>query len=328
MSGFDYLRPASLPDALAALDASGARAIGGGTDLVPRIEEGLDTPNTVVDVRHLPGARDIAVTPDGGLALGAAVRIADLARDPVVRERYPLLADAAGAVGSPALRTMGTIAGNLAQRPRCWYYRRGVSCLKTGGSGCPAAAGEHQYHGIIADGPCRTAHPSDPATALLALDASLKIVSASGGDAGAALATRTVRLADAYADAAIAATHELALGPDELITQITIPADATDGVQHWEKVTQRGAFDFALVSCAAVRRADGSVRLVLGGVGAAPWRVPHSIEEDVASGGLDDESIDALAARALYDATPLPGTTYKVRIAEAVLRRAMRAIAP
>ena len=316
MSGFDYLRPASLPDALAALDASGARAIGGGTDLVPRIEEGLDTPNTVVDVRHLPGARDLAVTPDGGLALGAAVRIADLARDPVVRERFPLLADASAAVGSPALRTMGTIAGNLAQRPRCWYYRRGVSCLKTGGSGCPAAAGEHQYHGIIADGPCRTAHPSDPATALLALDASLTIVSASGGDAGAALATRTVRLTDAYTDAAIAATHELALRPGELITQLTIPADAADGVQHWEKVTQRGAFDFALV------------RLVLGGVGAAPWRVPHSIEEDVASGGLDDESIDALAARALYDATPLPGTAYKVRIAEAVLRRAMRAIAP
>jgi len=323
-SGFDYRRPTALPDALAALGASGARAIGGGTDLVPRIEEGLDAPEMVIDVRHLPGARAITVEPDGALSIGAAVRIADLARDPVVRERVPLLADAAAAVGSPALRTMGTIAGNLAQRPRCWYYRRGVSCLKSGGSGCPAAAGEHQYHGIIADGPCRAAHPSDPATALLALDASLTIVSSAGGT----VTTRTVRLANAYAEAATAATHELALGTDELITHVTIPAEATGGVQHWEKVTQRGAFDFALVSCAALRRTNGSARLVLGGVGAAPWRVPHSIEEDVTSGGLDDESIDALAARALYDATPLPGTAYKVRIAEAVLRRAIRAITP
>ena len=323
MSGFDYLRPISLPDALTALDAPGARAIGGGTDLVPRIEEGLDAPTSVVDVRHLPGARDITATPDGALRIGAAVRIADLARDAQVRERFPLLADAAGAVASPALRSMGTIAGNLAQRPRCWYYRRGVSCLKTGGSGCPAAAGEHQYHGIIDTGPCRASHPSDPAVALLALDAAVTVVRGTAGDM-----TRSIPLADTFADAATSPTAEFALGGDGLVTQVTLPASAAGGVQHWEKVMQRGAFDFALVSCAAVRRADGSVRLVLGGVGAAPWRIPHSIEEDVASGGLDDESIDALAARALYDATPLPGTAYKVQIAEAVLRRAIRAIAP
>jgi xanthine dehydrogenase YagS FAD-binding subunit len=248
------------------------------------------------------------------------VRIADLADDATIRTRVPMLAEAAAAVGSPALRAMGTLAGNLAQRPRCWYYRRGVSCLKTGGTGCPAAAGEHPYHGIIDAGPCRAAHPSDPAVALLALDAMLEIATANG--------PRHVALADAYRDAATSPTAELAVGPNDLITRILIPAEALDGVTAWEKVMQRGAFDFALVSCAALRREDGSVRLVLGGVGAAPWRVPHSIEEDVASGGLDDESIDALAARALYDVTPLPGTAYKVRIAEGVLRRAIRAIAP
>lgn len=320
ISGFQYLRPASLDEALAAVASPGAALIGGGTDLVPRIEEGLAAPTAVVDVRHLPTARDIHITADGALALGAAVRIADLADDATIRTRVPMLAEAAAAVGSPALRAMGTLAGNLAQRPRCWYYRRGVSCLKTGGTGCPAAAGEHPYHGIIDAGPCRAAHPSDPAVALLALDAMLEIATASG--------SRYMALADAYRDAATSPTAELAVGPNDLITRILIPTDALDGVTAWEKVMQRGAFDFALVSCAALRRADGSVRLVLGGVGAAPWRVPHSIEEDVASGGLDDESIDALAARALYDVTPLPGTAYKVRIAEGVLRRAIRAIAP
>jgi xanthine dehydrogenase YagS FAD-binding subunit len=320
ISGFQYLRPASLDEALAAVASPGAALIGGGTDLVPRIEEGLAAPTAVVDVRHLPTARDIQLTADGALALGAAVRIADLADDATIRTRVPMLAEAAAAVGSPALRTMGTLAGNLAQRPRCWYYRRGVSCLKTGGTGCPAAAGEHPYHGIIDAGPCRAAHPSDPAVALLALDAMLEIATANG--------PRHVALADAYRDAATSPTAELAVGPNDLITRILIPADALDGVTAWEKVMQRGAFDFALVSCAALRRTDGSVHLVLGGVGAAPWRVPHSIEEDVASGGLDDESIDALAARALYDVTPLPGTAYKVRIAEGVLRRAIRAIAP
>lgn len=321
MPRFQYLRPTSLPEALTALAAPEACAIGGGTDLVPRIEDGLDAPGTVVDVRHLPGARDLTVTAAGGLAIGAAVRIADLARDAAVRERWPVLADAAGAVGSPALRQMGTMAGNLVQRPRCWYYRRGVACLKTGGQGCPAAGGEHQYHGIIDAGGCRAAHPSDPAVALLALDATVTIARADA-------TTRTVGIAEAYTDAATSPAMEFALAAGELVREVTVPAAAAGGVQHWEKVTQRGAFDFALVSCAAVRRVDGSVRLVLGGVGAQPWRIPPSIEEDVASGGLDDDSIDALAARALYDAAPLPGTAYKVRIAEGVLRRAMRAVAP
>ena len=320
MAGFDYLRPATLDEALVAIQTPGATAIGGGTDLVPLLTEGLTEAAQVVDLRFLPNARTITRAEDGSVRLGAAVRIADLASDPLIRAAYPVLAEAAAAVASPALRAMGTLGGNLLQRPRCWYFRRGVSCLKTGGHGCPAAAGEHRYHGIMDAGTCRAAHPSDPAVALEALEAQLTLRSAAG--------TRSLGVAEFFAPAGSAAEGETALGPGELLTEVVLPAASAGGVQHWEKLIQRGAFDFALVSCAAVRRADGTVRMALGGVGAGPWRVPHSIEEDVGSGGLEDDSIDALAARALYDASPLPGTAYKVVMAEAALRRAIRAIAP
>jgi xanthine dehydrogenase YagS FAD-binding subunit len=315
---FAYDSPTSLAAALAALERPGAAAVGGGTDLVPRIDEGLAAPAQLVDVRRIPGAREVTALPDGGLRIGAAVRIADLAKHPVIVARFPLLAAAAGSVGTPALRNMGTLAGNLLQRPHCWYYRRAMTCFKNGGTSCLAVSGEHQYHGIVAAGTCRSVHVSDPATALLALDAVVEVAWVGGG--------HSIPLEALYEGAAANPAAEAVLGPGELITAILLPAAAALGVQHWEKLMQRGAFDFALVSCAAARRADGSVRLALGGVAAAPWRIALSVEEDVASGGLDAESLDALAERALYDTEPLERNGYKVTMARALLVRAMRAL--
>lgn len=319
MTGFAYERPASLDDALAALRTDGAMAIGGGTDLLVWIEEGLAAPSLVVDLRGLPDAGSIEQRADGSVRIGSGARIADIAAHATIRANFPALAQACESVGTPALRNMGTLGGNLAQRPRCWYLRRNVSCFKNGGSGCPAATGEHQYHGILADGPCRAVHPSDPAVALVALDATVEVATASG-------TRRAVAAGSFYAGAAENPVGEVRLGPGEIITAIELPAASAGGAQHWEKVIQRGAWDFALVSCAAVRRTDGQVRIALGGVGLTPMRVAESVEEDVGSGGLDDESIDALAERAMYDTDPLPGTAYKVTIAQAALRRAMRAV--
>ncbi len=315
---FAYDSPTSLAVALAALERPGATAVGGGTDLVPRIDEGLAAPVHLVDVRRIPGAREVTELPDGGLRIGAAVRIAELAKHPGIVARFPLLAAAAESVGTPALRNMGTLAGNLLQRPHCWYYRRAMPCFKNGGTSCLAVSGEHQYHGIVAAGTCRSVHASDPATALLALDAVVEVAWVGGGHA--------IPLEALYEGAAANPDAEAVLGPGELITAILLPAAAANGVQHWEKLMQRGAFDFALVSCAAARRADGTVRMALGGVAAAPWRVALSVEEDVASGGLDAESLDALAERALYDTEPLERNGYKVTMARALLVRAMRAL--
>lgn len=319
MTSFMYLRPATLPVALAALADPGTRAIGGGTDLLPCIDDGVVTLSRVLDVRDLPEVRGITLRPDGSVRLGAGTRITEIAEHPELRRRFPSLTDAAVAVGTPALRNMGTLAGNLGQRMRCWYFRRGVRCFKNGGDTCAAYAGEHEYHGIIPGGVCRAVHPSDTAVALEVLDARVEIAGPGG-------ATRRCTLAALYAGAMDDPHREMTVGEGELIVALELPAAAAGGTQHWEKIIQRGAWDFALVSCAGARRTDGSVRMALGGVGLGPWRVAESVEEDVASGGLDEDSIDALAERAMYDTAPLARNGYKVGMAQAALRRAMRAL--
>lgn len=311
-----YHRPASSAEALAALGAPGSVAFGGGTDLLVTMREGLVQPAQLVDLRHLPGARDITVRADGSVRIGGAVRVADLASHAVIRDRFAALAEAASVVGTPALRNMSTIAGNLCQRPHCWYLRGGVPCLKNGGSGCAAVAGENQYHGILGGGPCHAVHASDPAVALGALEATVELL-------GPDDARRGVPIASFFAQAGSDPLGETALAHGEMIEAIELPARSARGAQRYEKLMQRGAWDFALVSLAGVKRSDGEVRLVLGGVSPAPWRVSQSVEEDVASGALDEESADALAERALYDAAPLSKNGYKVVHATALLRRMM-----
>ena len=314
---FSYHIAASQAEALEALRAPGAVPVAGATDLLPCTDAGILAPQTVIDIRRIPGFRELRVSAQGA-RIGAAVTIAELAAHPELTALYPVLAEACASVGTPALRNSGTIGGNLVQRHHCWYFRQGVGCFKRGGTQCAAVEGEHQYHGIIADGTCRAVHPSDPAVALLALDARVEIVGAAG--------TRMVDIQSLFAGAARDPQKEAQLATDELIVAVHLSAEAAGGRQHWEKVMQRGAWDFALVSVAACRRQDDSVRMAMGGLGLAPWRVPDSIEEDVASGGLDEDSIDALVERAFYDVEPLPNNEYKRTMGQGVLKRAIGAL--
>lgn len=318
MRAFSYQRATSFAGASDLL-AGDALPLGGGTDLLVCIQEGLAAPDALVDLKRIPGSDAIEALPDGSLRIGAAARVHDVATHPVVRERFAALAQACGAVGSPALRHMGTIGGNLCQRPRCWYFRRGIPCLRNGGSACHAYDGENQYHAILEGGPCWIVHPSDPAVALLALDASIEVTWSSGSS--------TVPIAEFFVLPSERLDAENVLSPGELVSAITVPAAAAGGAQSYRKLMQRGAWDFALASIAAVRREDGSVRMAMGGLAPRPWRVPESVEEDVASGGLDEDSIAALAERALYDAKPLAKNGYKVGMAASLLRDAMQELA-
>ncbi|MGH7680002.1 MAG: FAD binding domain-containing protein [Gemmatimonadaceae bacterium] len=315
MRAFGYQRPNTFAEAAHLLGDTDALPIGGGTDLLVSIDEGLASPRVVVDLRGIDG-NDAIAEATGSLRIGGAVRVDQLARDGRVRDRFPALARACEAVGSPALRNMGTIAGNLCQRPRCWYLRRGIPCLKNGGTACPARTGENQYHAILDGDPCFIVHPSDVAVALTALDAELELLSRDG--------SRTVKLADFYVLPRERMDQETVLQPGEVVRAVLVPDTFSRGPQVFRKLIQRGAWDFALVSIAAARRRDGAVRIVLGGVAPRPWRVPQSIEEDVASGGLDEDSITALAERALYDAEPLSKNGYKLALAASLLRDAMR----
>jgi xanthine dehydrogenase YagS FAD-binding subunit len=315
MHPFAYHAADSLADAVRSLADVGTTPLGGGTDLLVLIEEGLATPNVLVDLRRLPGARGVTVESDGVVRVGGATRLSELAQNAIVRDRFPALAQACEAVGTPALRNMGTIGGNLCQRPRCWYFRRNIRCHKNGGDSCPAVDGENQYLAILGGGPCYIVHPSDPAVALTALGARVEVTGPGG--------SRWLEIDRFYSLPSQRMEHETVLEHSEFVTALALPPESKGGVQRYYKVMQRGTWDFALVSLAAVKRPDGEVRLVLGGVAPRPWRVTSSVEEDVSTGGLDDDAIETLATRALIDAEPLSKNGYKVELAASVLREAM-----
>jgi xanthine dehydrogenase YagS FAD-binding subunit len=310
-----YSRPSSGAEAARELAAAGAVPMGGGTDLLVSLDEGFMAATSVVDLRTIRGSDEIAQLPDGSIRIGGAARIHDIASHSVIRERYRALAEACDVVGTPALREMGTIGGNLCQRPRCWYLRRGIPCFKSGGDSCPAKDGENQYHAILEGGPCYIVHPSDPAVSLTALEALVEI---SGGRE-----PRLLPIAAFYVTPKERLDHETVLQAGEFVSAVILPATSSGGVQRYSKLMQRGAWDFALVSAASVKRRDGGVRIVLGGVAPRPWRVPESLEEDVSAGALDEDAIAIIAERALYDAEPLGGNAYKVKLAETLIRRSI-----
>ena len=315
---FRYERALTVADAGRRLSAPLTSPLGGGTDLLVAIAEEIVEPRILVDLRGVAGSDGVSVLGGGGVRVGASTRIAAIAANPLIRERYRALAEACDLVGTPALREMGTLGGNLCQRPRCWYFRRAIPCYKNGGDSCPAADGENQYLAILDGGPCHIVHPSDPAVALTALDAMVEIAS----DAG----TRRVPIADFYQLPRERLDRETVLDAGEFVAAIELPSASAGGVQAYRKLMQREAWDFALASIAACKRTDGDVRLVIGGVAPRPWRVNSSVEEDVASGGLDEEAVATLADRALYDARPLAKNGYKVDLAASLLRDAMAAL--
>ncbi len=320
MDPFAYARATTLEDALEALSV-GCRPLAGGTDLVAMMKEELISPERLVDLKRIPDLDQVRAE-DDGLHVGALIKLSALLADPALRDQPGLacLYEALLATASPQLRHMATLGGNLLQRPRCWYFRNKLTyCLRKGGQRCFAFRGENKYHAILGGGPCYIVHPSDPAVALLALDASVVVAVGSR--------THTIPMAEFYLLPRQDAHREVELAEDELVTEVVIPRPAEGTRSTYVKVGERQAWDFALLSAAVQLRFDGDTvrqaRVALGAVAPVPWRASEA--EDVLVGSmLTAEVIERAAEASTVGARPLAQNAYKVELAQGVVRQALR----
>ena len=326
MHPFQYHEPQSLAEAqaLLAVPDSSAHIIAGGSDLLDEIKEGIISPGQVVSLASIPGLAGIAES-DAGLNIGAMTTIADVAAHPVIRTAYTALAEAAGGLATPQIRNVGTLGGNLNQRPRCWYYRHPlIPCLKKGGDRCYALAGNTKYLCVTGGDRCYIVHPSDTAVALTVFDASIEI---SGGNG-----SRTLPIGDFFAGPGVDVTRETVLEPGEVLTGVTLPRPAELGAYGqpsrslYLKAREREAGDFALVSVAArLAVSDGVVRqaaVALGGVAPVPYRAT-AVEEYLIGRPSDDVDAAYAGTLSIPDARPMTDNGYKVVMANNLVKQAV-----
>jgi len=323
MDNFSYSRPATLREAATLLERERGKAalIAGGTDLLGELKDRLASPARLVTIRHLKELQGIRAA-RGGLSIGAATLLADVVESTAVQQQAPLLAMAAGKVGTPQIRNMGTIGGNLCQRPRCWYYRNNYPCFKHGGTVCFSATGENDYHAILEGGPSFIVHPSDTAPALVALGATVRIATRGR--------ERTVPISQFFVTPRQDPRRENILLPDEIVTAIEVPNAPAGSAAVYVKEMVREVWDFALCSVAAMVTVRNGVvqeaRIVLGGVAPIPYRALKA-EAAITGRPLDDASASAAGAAAVDGARPLAKNGYKVPLTQAVVKRALLSLA-
>ncbi|MGH9330466.1 MAG: FAD binding domain-containing protein, partial [Vicinamibacterales bacterium] len=319
---FAYVNAANEQEALAALaQAGGAQPrgrmlpIAGGMDLLALMKDYVAQPDRLVNVK---GLDQTIAQAEGGLRIGAGIRLVELAEHPVARRLYPALTDAAAEIGTPQIRNVGTVGGNLTQRPRCWYFRNEeFDCLKKGGSRCFAVDGENQYHAIFGNGPCFIVHPSSLAVPLLAYGAKLRLASAS--------ADRTVEASDFFVMPDKSILTENVLNPNELLTHVLLPAPGATRSASYE-VRFKQSHDWPLVMASVVLTMSGRTvqraRVVMGAVAPIPWRSAEA-EQALAGKTISDETASAAADAAVKEARPMTENGYKVQIARTAVKRAI-----
>ena len=320
MRPFQYVEPRTLDEAVGLLSApdGGAQPLAGGTDLLAEMKDGIASPDSLVSLSQVPGLRGVEAA-DGCVIIGAMTTITEIAAHPVVASRCRVLAQAAGSLATPQIRNVGTLGGNLCQRPRCWYYRHPlVPCLKKGGSRCYALAGVSKYLCILGGDRCYIVHPSDMAAALAALGASIEVHGPEG--------SRNMPVEDFFTGPAVDVTRENVLGAGDLVTRVRVPLPPPGARSIYLKGREREAGDFALASVAAVLRLQGSTvaaaDVVLGGVAPVPYRA-RGAEEYLR--GRSVSQVDAVHAGrlAVEGAAPMKDNAYKVLLASNLVKRAL-----
>jgi xanthine dehydrogenase YagS FAD-binding subunit len=323
MKPFELYEPTSVPEAVALLKKFGpkAKVLGGGSDLVAGVMKdwvegaGMPLPDALVDLTTIPQLRGIR-SDRKGITIGAIATLTDIVESKELNAQAPLLVRAAHSVASPLIRNYATLGGNINQRPRCWFLRgRDFNCYKKGGDVCFSVTGDNRYHAIIGGELCYIVHPSDTATALLALNAQAKIA----GPAG----ERTVPFDTYFTSPREDVLRENVLKPEELLVEVFVPAPATGTKQAWTKLKNREVYDFAVVSVAAVFTVAGETwqdgRIVLGGVAPVPYRA--QVVENQLKGKSIKAAVRQAAAAIRTVARPMSMNAYKVDVAQTLIER-------
>jgi xanthine dehydrogenase YagS FAD-binding subunit len=317
MQPFEYANPASVQEAVALLSSKWGQAdvLAGGTDLITCMKQHLHTPKRVVNIKNIKELGGITKGADG-LRIGALVTMDELARSADVKGEYKSLAEAAGGVPSPQIRHMGTVGGDLCQRPRCWYYRNGMGLLGMKDGKSLIEEGENRYHAIFGTGPAYFVSASSLGPALIALGAKVKLVGPKG--------TRELPVAQFFVVPKDEASREIALQPNEILTEILVPAGATNSATY--EVRQKEALDWPLAAASVALTMKGttvsSAKIVLGHVAATPWRAAAA-EKLLVGKTVTAANAEAAGKAAVADAKPLSQNAYKVTLAKTAVKRAL-----
>jgi len=317
MQSFEYANPTSVQDAVGLLGTRWGQTdvLAGGTDLISLMKEHLHEPKRLVNIKNIKELEGIHKTADG-LRIGALVTMDELAKNAEVRGMYRSLADAAAGVPSPQIRHMGTVGGDLCQRPRCWYYQQGFGlfAMKDGRSLIPE--GENKYHSIFGDGPAYFVSASSLGPALVSLNAKVKLVSAKG--------TREVPAAKFFVTPANENTREIALMPNEILTEIIVPSATVQTATY--EVRQKEALDWPLAAASVALTMNGktvtSAKVVMGHVAPTPWEAAAA-ESALKGKAITADTAEAAGKAAVANAKPLSQNAYKVTLAKVAVKRAL-----
>lgn len=323
MPHMELYQPDDVAGALQLLDRFGDDGwkLAGGYDSLGWLKNRAKRPRALIDLQRLEGLRGIRETDGGGLEIGALTTLTEIERSSAVRERFGLLADAAASVASPQIRNAGTLGGNLCQDARCWYYRDGLPCYRAGGNVCYADTpeGMNREHALFGADRCVAVTPSDTAPALVALEAEM-VVRSPGRE-------RVIPAGEFFMDPGTDITRMTVLGPRDLLTGVRVPGRWAGADFRFEKVADRGSWDFALVSLSAALRVSGGAiaecRLVAGAVQCVPRRLRRA--ESVARGSAPGEGMaERAGAEAVQGAEPLNFNHFKIPLLENLVKRALR----
>ncbi len=322
MKTFAHFNALTVEEAVSILKRYGSKAslVAGGTDIVGKMKDQIlpTYPEALVNLKTIPNM-DTIWEEGGMLKVGPMAILEDIAHNPLIRERYAALAEAAGRCASPHLREMGTLGGNICQDIRCWYYRHPdnrFSCLRKRGSRCYALEGDNRYHSIfggsVEEG-CVAVHPSDTAPALIALDASIRT------------SKRTIKAENFFR---VDVSKTTVLDDDEIVTEVQIPTPPKNARSAFLKFALRKSIDFPIVNCAVmIASSKGKVekaRICLNAVYVTPYRAAKA-EEAIMGKTLNDANAEAAGEAAVSDAKPLRHNAYMVQIAKILVRRAVLA---